>query len=730
MVTKMDKETRESYKILFAELSTLLMGYVEVKTYTVPTTDAPAVEYYYRDDENSGFNYVFKQDESINSIESFTEALAKHKLYVKAHKKNSTDGWSGEDIGFVDSSVNLEDFQGISTIEEYLSWLAQLKELNDEYVLRFSRVPLIEECFKIDANTRAITIPTEFRKNGVGVQGDDVAEDVYFIIDRFFDVVDFNNCDIYVKWETPKTKKKGVFEVLYKDIKTEPGSIIFGWPITSNVAGEAGSLKFSIQLIQREIPEDKESKIIYSFNTLTANVTIQNSIGIDLSDTLSYDVDDVGTRLIDRIKYSEIVGGAVAASPEFIEEPEEKEYDLTEENPSVELIAQAISADAGAISYNWKRIDLDADNNPKTDASGKVLSGEKVEGEMIPVEVNIDNLQVGQVYYYYDGDISGTGTRYVVPVSGVSSELQGKKFAKLVSCYTVKDADIHSVTGLYYVSANNRITNSVAATTSTKRAKFPRPVASNIDPIKTSNEEGFFFDKEGKNKLSVTAKHLKEEVQTYQWKYKKTAEEKSYEEIAEATDSTYIVEKESGKGSGYYSVDVTNSRNGESVTTIGDSPVRVTSEPIALTWKRVDFKIMYNKDITESSKFTAELSDINNETEFDSVSVAWYVYESIGGSEINNKIVDYTLISDPVNNKSFDLIFTKEVQDKIKAVTNNDLIAYYYPSVKLGLNDKEVLSVTPTVSNMFKVEPFIESEPSVEKPMVEEEETEKLFFED
>lgn len=717
MITKMDKQTRESYKILFAELSTLLMGYVEARTYTVPTVDVPAVEYYYREDENSGSNYVFIKDESITSIETFTEALAEHRLYVKAHKKNSEEGWTGEDIGFVDSSIDLTDFQGISTIEEYLSWLAQLKELNEEYVLRFSRVPLIEECFKIDANTRAITVPVEFRKNGVGVQGDDVAEDIYFIIDRFFDVVDFNNCDIYVKWETPKTKKKGVFEVLYKDIKTEPGSIIFGWPITSNVAGEAGSLKFSIQFIQRETPEDKESKIVYSFNTLTANATIQNSIGFDLSDTLSYDIDNVGTRLIDRIKYSEIVGGAVAATPVFIEEPEEKEYDLTEETPSIELIAQATSADAGAISYTWKRIDLDINNNPKTDASGKVLSGEKVDAEIVPVEVDVEDLQVGQVYYYYDREIAGTGTRYVVPASGVSFELQDKTFAKLVSRYTVKG---DNVTGLYYVSANNRITNSVAATTSKKRAKFPKPSAPIVNPITTSNIEGFFFDAEDKNELSVSASHLKEETQSYQWKYAKK-KESLYEKIDGATDSSYLVEKENGKGSGYYSVDVINSRNGESITTTGN-PVRVTSEPKALTWERIGSEIITNKDITESSKFTAKLNNIDEDTEFDSVSVAWYVYESIGGSEINYKIVDYTLIPDPINNKEFDLVFTKEVQEKIKAVTNNDLIAYYYPSIQLELNGKEALSVMPDVGNMFKVEPFNKA--------TEEEAVEKLFFED
>jgi hypothetical protein len=50
-------------------------------------------------------------------------------------------------------------------------------------------LPLDEPRFSIDANTRDIIIPANFRKL-VGVEGDHVAETLIFDIDRYFDFVD------------------------------------------------------------------------------------------------------------------------------------------------------------------------------------------------------------------------------------------------------------------------------------------------------------------------------------------------------------------------------------------------------------------------------------------------------------------------------------------------------------------------------------------------------------
>jgi len=72
------------------------------------------------------------------------------------------------------------------------------------------RLPLDEAVLAINADTRIITIPSSFARYGVGVQGDNTAEILYFTIDRFFDNVDLgnNNIEIAIQWEitNPITK--------------------------------------------------------------------------------------------------------------------------------------------------------------------------------------------------------------------------------------------------------------------------------------------------------------------------------------------------------------------------------------------------------------------------------------------------------------------------------------------------------------------------------------------
>ena len=128
-------------------------------------------------------------------INNFADALVKYgKLYIKT-REEPVAGFSPE--------------LGITSLEEYYNWLPELKADEEGKPTVFTKLPLDEPYFEIKANTRAITIPDEFKKNGVAVQGDDLAEVVYFMIDRYFDAVDLNNTEIYIEWETPKSKATG-----------------------------------------------------------------------------------------------------------------------------------------------------------------------------------------------------------------------------------------------------------------------------------------------------------------------------------------------------------------------------------------------------------------------------------------------------------------------------------------------------------------------------------------
>ena len=87
-------------------------------------------------------------------------------------------------------------------------------------------------------------IPASFARNGVSVQGDEIAEVLYFSIDRYFDTTDLATTDMHIviQWETKD--RSGLSANFGKDVESVPGKILFGWPISSELTGAAGSIKF------------------------------------------------------------------------------------------------------------------------------------------------------------------------------------------------------------------------------------------------------------------------------------------------------------------------------------------------------------------------------------------------------------------------------------------------------------------------------------------------------
>ena len=80
----------------------------------------------------------------------------------------------------------------ISTLDGYFQHLNEISQKDPSLII----LPLDEEKFFIDGNSRKITVPQAFTKNGVGVQGDHYAEYIYFEIDRYFENIDFGSPSI------------------------------------------------------------------------------------------------------------------------------------------------------------------------------------------------------------------------------------------------------------------------------------------------------------------------------------------------------------------------------------------------------------------------------------------------------------------------------------------------------------------------------------------------------
>ena len=584
----------------------------------------------------------------------------------------------------------------ITTLEEYFSWIRNLGNINKKYTV----LPLDEDHFEINANTRAINIPASFKKNGVAVQGDDLAEVLYFKIDRYFDYMDLNNCDIYIQWETPKgpdgTTIKSVSPAYIRDIESEPGKLIFGWALSDAITANSGTLKFSVRFFQWEDPENVaaggDKVIAYSFSTLTAQVLIQPSINFN-PETDEYKVDDVANRLLERLENSQIAGGYIAAEPQFVvdlvKDPQEGKigYDLDPDTHEFELLVQAFSGDTGAISYIWKRQALNEDNTT-TDTLIEVVPSINafIEGDK-------HNMNKSYVYYRDIGDGKYNEIRGALSEEELNND-NFKVYLKQSKCVADKD-------GVYWAYAENRMTNSITPNESTKAA-FLRPTY--VD-ISTQPENKGILGEDGYT-LSVAASNT-DGVLTYQWyrdpnhalNFGETPSIWGSEETQEAgliegaTESTLTVTE-----AGHYRVKVTNTRNLKSKYEFSENS-RVTLP--------ATMPIFIKEDINNTFFRVAALTDDNCPTieldpsvDSDGYTVAWYLSKEGLASGPDFKITedDYEI---GVTKMSFN---PKNFEEKIVAASpDNDIDGYYYAIVTNHLNGSEATTEVPDDRRKFKI---------------------------
>ena len=164
-----------------------------------------------------------------------------------------------------------------SSLAEYYGHIA---DLFDQQKYEYIMVPLDEEPFEINLNTRIITVPKSFSKCA-SVQTDVLAETIIFVSDRYFDYMDLANTEIYVQWTAPDGVK-GATRVEMKDIESEPGKIKFAWPLNDAITKVPGVVKFAVRFFR--IAEDMDNndgtskELVYSLNTLDAEIIIKAAL--------------------------------------------------------------------------------------------------------------------------------------------------------------------------------------------------------------------------------------------------------------------------------------------------------------------------------------------------------------------------------------------------------------------------------------------------------------------
>lgn len=562
----------------------------------------------------------------FDKIELTAETYISGRYYIKDEEKGfkicSDDEFK--------TGVEYYASDDITSLDEYFSYIEELNRINRRYTI----LPLDEEVFTINANTRQITVPPSFAQNGIGVQGDEIAEIVYFKINRFFDNIDLNTKNIYIQWRSAATDEQGnaiegVSVPWVIDIESEPGYIIFGWPLSSKITQKAGNIQFAVRFYEySEITET----LTYSLSTLTQTATIKPALDFDLPsiilDRNHAKIDD-STNLIDTRFENTQLGGATtkAEAPVFILDlPETINLD---ENPDDNnfrtkdkaLDVMAVSRDGGQISYIWKKYHL------TTDARLDVVHVITMKSVDITAEdfVKEDGVLFyqkdtdGETYILYSGTF-GPEAAETLPNGGVFN-----KFST---------GTINGV-GRYVVMATNRVRQSTAIANSTV-CTVPYPLSPVIDTNLPASAilDGEEFD----TTLTLAASTQDAGKLTYQW-LKKAPGETGYAPIENGKGAQLFIDGEGeksaengGVGDGYYKVLITNNLNKENIT-IESDPCRVThaaSTPVVDSGA-VNFKL---SDIVEQNEFLEVLATIPDESGencqrvdgVDEIKYQWYRY--------------------------------------------------------------------------------------------------------
>ena len=264
----------------------------------------------------------------------------------------------------------------ISNIRDYFRELPNIitkaSETDGEIWQYYAMLPLDEEPFYVNADTRKITIPNNRKQ--IGVVGDNYAEIVFFKIARYFDTVDFGSTSVMATIEWQKTsgnKNSGVSAAWVKELSLDPdGDVLIGWPIQEEMTEEAGNIEFSLRLVQ--IDPDNENSLIYSFGTEPATATIGKSLNLYSPEDDTVEIFDSSSIILRRLK------STMAADDSFgvIDPPSwetnindlanVKSYkdgafylDLDENNElSVTINANLTSGnDQNNATYTWQKVD-------------------------------------------------------------------------------------------------------------------------------------------------------------------------------------------------------------------------------------------------------------------------------------------------------------------------------------------------------------------------------------
>ena len=558
----------------------------------------------------------------------------------------------------------------ISTLDEYFQHLNEISLKDPSLII----LPLDEEKFFIDGNSRKITIPQAFTKNGVGVQGDHYAEYIYFEIDRYFENIDFGSPSITAVVEFIDANQQKHFTkawIKYTDEKSS--KVTIGWPITQDVTSKAGSIKFSVRLFELEGNSYKRS-----FGTLIGQLVVNPSLDFAISkaeiDNIQGKLDaDVEGEVLRRMINSPAADYSAdkVVSPVFLFRYKEGTgaTDSCFADAGDVLNVQAIAP--GSVTYSWYK---DKDETTTTLESKLVYK-------------KLDTFKENIIIY----ENKGTDENPIYRLADVSEETfaNGGPYYESYSEYTLpsnKDGETMSdITGTYRCVAQN---NMYGFSRSSDQAHnipegwtdddckigsvvVPGPTAFGDDSTMLSGKIEIVDG--GSLTVGVTGATVKDR-DTYTWNF--TGDDGNSRDIATTGNTCSLLDIE-----GIYTASVTRTRNGavSEPKVLGSchaykkpQPVKfITIDGISIDDSQKNQNFLVPKTAT-SCTITVKANG-----KFENYVVEWRKEESQAEDAIVTTL--NTNISEPDENGVFNISFNP----------SEVALGFYYPVVKVSKNNVE-----------------------------------------
>lgn len=543
--------------------------------------------------------------------------------------------------------VDTDEPETITSLEELFT--------NMEYITKYApiytRLPLDEEPFFIDADKRSITVPKDFATNGVSVQGDEVAEILFFKINRFFDATDLSTCDILIQWKSSEideetgNPKEGASKPWIKDVVSEPGYLIFGWPISSKITKAPGPVTFSVRFYRL----DDLQKLVYSFSTLDQTVVVKPALDYDIEDVVNdiKFVDDVESLIKGRATNSpNTASDLIAEMPTWEDGILDALYNSdyvynTLERPTgnwkiahlgirsgfstepITLTIAAVSDDSGVVSYRWTKVDgitneLDEYMHDGVTQYYQVIA-------YIEDDTTENKRLSNKTYYYLDGD----KYRAIPPTTSLDDAR-----AEHETIYQLVSIAIADEVGRYIGAARNKVGKVASDDLTTDTIVFLKPSAPEIGDLVSQNGDVVLT---GENiiSLGVTEVVLNDEMglndeakgckATYTWHRRDLGEDTELIDINTAEPELTLTDPELDEG--WYSVTITNNLNNETAS-IDSNEIRITKPAVKLTLSIGEDDDLSLAEAQANGLLVEDTGREANREDDDTVTYQWYYYSS------------------------------------------------------------------------------------------------------